>query len=310
MAFESKLQCFKVNNRVLIEFLFVCFLSVEIPLKKEEENVLQEATYLIDKDLDVAFCEKRGFLQHFINFIKQETNSIDIQIERIHSDEQYSMKLIGTKQQIRTVRKFTKKLLESIRTRKYQRKDLPNWSARSKPIELIQKIFDEATSLFVICELDWPTVIIHYFDNEKFNAPYKLTDIDDILRNQILQRNFYRRMINDEQVVRFLKINSQQIEEELKFAATKHFDKEYEEILKNSKRNFSLINIKRDSPCKIEIFGDEKSVNEIFDKFKQLFRKHIIKRFQFNQFSPIEVRNDFSFSMKSFVEKSFLDRFS
>lgn len=259
--------------------------------------------YLIDDEIQVRFLKNQKFLLYFINYIKQETLPIEIQIEKIDSknDESlfgYTIKLNGTKQQNRVVRKFSKNLLDSIKTKIYNQKILKNWLLKFKSINIIQNILDNKSHVFTVCQLINRTLEIYYFENEKFNSLKNLNEIDNIIQNQIFQENILWSSIKNRNIIEFISFNTREILSKYQICQTKQFSEEFEEILNQYKQDDLLVSViinsnhrnRTETKDTIEIFGYEKLVDEALQKFKDLFDKHRLRKFKFSQTSSTEVR--------------------
>ena len=266
----------------------------EKPKKKEPDNTKREITYLVDKEIEVRFFKIPKFVEYFIHHIKQESIPIHIEIKEMSPEEandsslNYTIKLIGTKQEIRIVRKFIKHLLESIKTKKYEQKNIPNWSSRSKPIEIIQNTLDQTTQLFTLCELHWRTIKMYYFDDEKFNSPRSIIDIDQALQNQIVQQNILWSFVDNQHTIEFFVLNTRQISSTYRICPTEQFSTEFDEI-RNQDSSFVSITVNGSRKKSIEIFGYKVLVEEISEKFNILFDKYRLRKFKLNQFSSTEV---------------------
>lgn len=224
----------------------------------------------------------------------------------------YTIKLTGTKQDNRVVRNFIKHLLKSIKTKIYDQKKLPNWSLKNKSIDIIQNILDKQSHIFTISRFINRTLEIYYFENEKFNSSQNSNEIDNIIQNQIFEKHINWLTILYYHAMEFIDFNTGEILLKYHICPAEQFLKEYEEILDQYKKDDSLVSISnvkyvyfRNYPAKIkdkrpiEIFGYGKSIDELLQKFKDLFEKHRLRKFRFNQMSTIEVC--FCFTQKKVV---------
>lgn len=258
--------------------------------EKSKNHVKYEDTYLIDNEIEVRFFNNQKFLAYFIDYVQHETFHTEIKIdsENDQSSISYTIKLTGTKHQNQVARSFIKYLLKSIKVKTY------NWMYRFKPNRIIQNILDNETELFTVCQLYFTKLEIYYFDNEKFNPSTNLIKINHIIQNQIAQEKILWRSIDNRHTVELIG----SISWKYQIGETKQFFEEFKEILNQYKHDHSLVSITVNLDYRsrtditnrpIEIFGDKNQVNEILQKFKDLFDKHRLRKFRFSQLSSTEV---------------------
>jgi hypothetical protein len=273
--------------------------------KKDADNIKYEFTYIIDHEIDVQFFKNPKFFPYLINYIRQETFSLEIEIKRVDpkNDESvlnYAIKFIATKEQNRVIRSFIKRLFESAKFKTYNKIILKKCSLHPKSIDIIQNVLNNETHLFTVCQ--WRESVhqkleIWYFDDEKFNSPENLTKIDDIIQNQILQENILLSSIKNTQIIELMDINTHKILSTHQVCQTQRFEQELKEIITSYEQDHMLVSIiryqyhlsMRQAKDTIELFGYKKSVDEILQKFKNLIDKYRLRKFTFTQLSSPQV---------------------
>ncbi|CAF3683782.1 unnamed protein product [Rotaria sp. Silwood1] len=269
--------------------------------KKNSDKVLCEDNYLVDDDIHIQFFRNPKFLPYLINYIKQETYAIDIDIQQVYSEDDklflyYVIKLIGKKQQNRIVRNFIKNLFKSIKLKNYHQNQIKKWLFNLTLIDIIQNIFDNENHLFTVCQfsrLNNKILEIYYFDDEKFNSFQNLIEIDNIIQNQILQENILLSTNKYLQTIEFIDINTQKILLKYDVNPTEKYEEEFNKYINQYEQDHMLISITRNpyyinrnkTKDIIKIFGYQKFVNEVFQKFKNLFDKYRLRKYKFSQMS-------------------------
>ena len=262
--------------------------------------------YVVDDDIRIQFFRKPNFLPYFINYIKQETFSNEIQIEEMNSENDeplgiYAIKLSGEKQQNRIVRNFIKNLFETIKSKKYHQNNVKKWFFNSTFIDIIQHILDNECHLFTVCQFcgfQSRTLEIYYFDDEKFNSFQNPIEIENILQNQILQENILSSWNKNWQIIEYIDMNTHKILSKYQICPTKAHEEDLNQIINQYERNNLLISITRDLYFRnsrkekhiIRIFGYHKLVNEVSQKFYHLFDIYQLRKFKFDDISLDQVR--------------------
>lgn len=272
---------------------------------KHSDNIQCELTYLVDDIIHIQFFKSKKFLSYFINYIKKETFPIDIQITPIDSKEDklfgnYIIKLTGKKTENRVVRRFIKILFESIKLKTYHQNKVRKWLFNSILINLIQNIFDNENQLFTVCQLNTSNkyiLEIYYFNDDKFNSFDILTEIDHVIQNKILQEDILISSNEYPNTIEFVDINSRKILLKYHITPTKQYEKELNENIKSYEQNSTLISVtqysypinKQKPKDIIRIIGYRKCVEEVFQKFKDLFDKHRLRKLKLSQISLNQV---------------------
>jgi hypothetical protein len=274
------------------------------PKKKDSDNVQRETKFSIDDEIPIQFFKNTKFLPYFINYVKQETVTIDIQIEKADSNNDessfgYTVKLTGTKQQNRLVRSFMKHLLDSIKTKIYNQNQVPNWSFKLKSVDIIRNILNNESHLFTVCQLFDRRLEVSYFEDQKFNSSGNLIEINDIIQNQIVQEDVHWSSVENRHRMEFINFNTRQILSKYQVCVTEQFEEEFEQILNQYKQDYPLVSVdlynknRLNTKRMVEIFGYRKLVDEVLQIFKDLFDKHRLRKFRFSQISSTEVRLHF-----------------
>ncbi|CAF3480718.1 unnamed protein product [Rotaria socialis] len=269
--------------------------------KKNSNTSICETTYLIDDEIQIEFFKKPQFISHLINYIKQETFAIEIEIKQVHSNDEesvfdYTIKFIGRKKQNRVVRNFVKNLFKSIKSKIYHQNIVKTWLFNITSIGIVQNILDDKTHLFTVCQwnrLNSKILEVYYFDDEKFNSFQNLIDIDDIIHNHILQLNILVSTNKSTQIIEFIHLHTNEILSKFEISSTKQYDEEFNENMNQYEQDHMLISVTRNPYIKnrnktkhiIKIFGYQKLVNEVFQKFKNLFDKYRLRKYKFGQIS-------------------------
>ncbi|CAF3683750.1 unnamed protein product [Rotaria sordida] len=269
--------------------------------KKHSDNDICEVNYLIEDDIHIQFLRNPKFLPYLINYIKQEIFSIEIDIKQVNSKDDesllnYTVKLIGKKQQIRVVRSFIKNLFKSIKSKIYHQNKIRKWLFDLTFINIIQNILDNESHLFTLCQFSRRNnkiLEIYYFDNEKFNSFQNPIEIDNIIQNQISEENIILSSNKHLQIIEHIDINSKKILSNYKIGPSKKYEEELYKNINQYEQDNMLISITRNPYCKnrsntkqiIRIFGYRKFVEEILQKFKDLFDKYRLRKYKFSQFS-------------------------
>ncbi|CAF2676130.1 unnamed protein product [Rotaria sp. Silwood2] len=269
--------------------------------KKNSDKVVCEVNYIVDDDIHIQFFRNPKFLPYLINYIKQETFSIEIDIKQVNSKDDksllnYTIKLMGKKKQNRIVENFINNLFQSIKCKTYHQNKIKKWLFNLTLIDIIQNILDNENYLFSVCQfsrLNNKILEIYYFDDEKFNSFQNLIEFDNIIQNQILQENILLSSNKYLQTIEFIDINTQKILSKYDVTPTEQYEEEFDNNMNQYEQNNMFISVTRNpyynnrkkTKYIIKIFGYKKFVNEVLQKFKDLFDKYRLRRYKFSQMS-------------------------
>ncbi|CAF3983528.1 unnamed protein product [Rotaria magnacalcarata] len=267
--------------------------------KKNSNTSICEATYLIDDEIQIEFFKKPKFISQLINYIKQETFSIEIEIKQVNSNDEesvfdYTIKFIGRKKQNRVVRNFIKNLFKSIKSKIYHQNIVKTWLFNITSIGIVQNILDDKIHPFTVCQWNRSNskiLEVYYFDDEKFNSFQNPIDIDDIIHNHILQLNILVSTNKSTQIIEFIHLHTNEILSKFEISSTKQYHEEFNENMNQYEQDHMLISVTRNPYIKnrnktkyiIKIFGYHKLANEVFQKFKNLFDKYRLRKYEFSQ---------------------------
>lgn len=273
--------------------------------KKNSNNFTYETTYLVDDEIQIEFFKNPKFIPYLINYIKQETFSIQIEIKQANSNDEelltdYTIKFIGRKKQNRVVRNFIKNLFRSIKSKIYHQNYVKTWLFNTTSNFIIQNILDDRIHLFTVCQwnrLNNKILEVYYFDDEKFNSFQNPIEIDDIIHNHILQQHILVSTNKSTQIIEFIDLNTNKILSKIEISSTRQYDEEFNENMNHYEQDHMLISVTRNPYIKnriktqyiIKIFGYQKLANEIFQKFKILFDKYRLRKYKFSQITPEQV---------------------
>lgn len=242
-------------------------------LVKKPEPTKREVMYSIDTEIEIQFFNHNEFLLHFLRFVREENPLVEIEIKRADdSSRNYIVKLIGTKENIRITRRCLKQLLESITYRTY---NLSMWNGREKPVELIEKILNDQSGLFTVCQVENQTMKVFYVNHERF--------ISEDYLNRIIQMEIIQEKI--------LRDDRGRIEHRLwkfQICPMEEFDRDLEKILRDYQQGNSSIVIKV-KPRSIELFGAKTTVNDVLENLRNFFAKYQLKKHRLDHLSPTEV---------------------
>ncbi|CAF3800401.1 unnamed protein product [Rotaria magnacalcarata] len=271
----------------------------KISRKKNSNTSICEATYLIDDEIQIEFFKKPKFISQLINYIKQETFSIEIEIKQVNSNDEesvfdYTIKFIGRKKQNRVVRNFIKNLFKSIKSKIYHQNIVKTWLFNITSIGIVQNILDDKIHPFTVCQWNRSNskiLEVYYFDDEKFNSFQNPIDIDDIIHNHILQLNILVSTNKSTQIIEFIHLHTNEILSKFEISSTKQYHEEFNENMNQYEQDHMLISVTRNPYIKnrnktkyiIKIFGYHKLANEVFQKFKNLFDKYRLRKYEFSQ---------------------------
>ncbi|CAF3939108.1 unnamed protein product, partial [Adineta steineri] len=271
---------------------------------KDSDNDKCKVSYVINDEIQVNFFKNSKFQSYVINLIKQNVCPVDIKIKQVNqknneSYNNYTIKVTGTKQENHIVGRFIKYFDELIKLNIYKQHIVQKWLLNCKSDDIIKNILNKESHVFTVCQLTGiynQILKVYYFVDEKMDAVQISTEIDDIIQNKILQENILFLSNDNKHINKFIDMNTNKIILEYRICPTEQYKKELDAIINEYQQNNLLISLtwkryhidRSKKENMIEIFGYGKLVNEVSQKFKDLFVRHQLRKFKFNEMSSAE----------------------
>ncbi|CAF1029912.1 unnamed protein product [Adineta steineri] len=271
---------------------------------KDSDNDKCKVSYVINDEIQVNFFKNSKFQSYVINLIKQNVCPVDIKIKQANQKNNescinYTIKVTGTKQENHIVGRFIKYFDELIKLNTYKQHIIEKWLLNCKSDDIIKNILNKESHVFTVCEMTGiynQILKVYYFVDEKMDVVQISTEIDDIIQNKILQENILFLSNDNKHTNKFIDMNTNKMILEYRICPTEQYEKELDAIINECKQNNLLISLtwkryhidRSKKENMIEIFGYGKLVNEVSQKFKDLFIKHQLRKFKFNEMSSAE----------------------